>query len=312
MRAAAAIGVLAFLAAGTARAGSSVALRTEARVAAGYVALADIAELSGDPLPQVWFGTAPAAGGARRITADDVRSELRKAGAPIRGVTVTGDCLVRGPEEDPRPGIEGFRVIAGRAIGEAVRAQYPGATVEAGVLELDAPAEADFARATIVAVRPADTWWLGDARFRLHVNLGDTDSAVWTARATVRGTRPALVARRPLRAGHRIVSTDLERGVAPVQAKAVFEENRAVGRLLDVDVAAGEPLVESALRAGAVLFKGETLTVTSSNGRAEARRTAVALEDGRVDEVVRVKNPDSKKEFRVRVTGPGAGDAVEE
>ncbi|NUN50954.1 MAG: flagellar basal body P-ring formation protein FlgA, partial [Candidatus Brocadiae bacterium] len=123
---------------------------------------------------------------------------------------------------------------------------------------------------------------------------------------------PALVARRPLRAGHRIVSTDLERGVAPVQAKAVFEENRAVGRLLDVDVAAGEPLVESALRAGAVLFKGETLTVTSSNGRAEARRTAVALEDGRVDEVVRVKNPDSKKEFRVRVTGPGAGDAVEE
>jgi len=90
------------------------------------------------------------------------------------------------------------------------------------------------------------------------------------------------------------------------------EEQAVIGRILGVDLAEGEPVVKEGLRPGVVVRRGEEVVVTSGNGRAEARRSVVALEEGREGDVIRVKNPDSKKEFRVRVTGPGAGDAVED
>lgn len=296
-----------------AAAATTVALRPEARVADGYVALADVAEIRGDGVPAVWLGKAPPKGESRIVTADEVKLELRKAGVALRGLTVSGACVVRGANADLRPGLEGFREVAGRSIAEAARKALPGATVSARVLEIDAPADTDFARVQIVAVKAADSWWLGEARFRLYVNLDDADSAVWVARASVRGTRRGVVARRELRAGHRVVSTDVTTAEVPAGETGTYaEEIDVIGRVMASDVAEGAPLLAAALRAGPLVLRGEEVVVTSGNGRAAARRTAVAMEEGREGDVIRAKNPDSKKEFRIRVTGPGAGDAVEE
>lgn len=296
-----------------AAAATTVALKPEARVPSGYVALTDVADVRGDSLPQVWLGRAPAKGETRAVTADDVRLELRKAGISLRAVSVFGACVVRGADADPRPGLDGFREIAGRAIGEAARKALPGAAVTAQVLEIDAPADANFAKVEIVAVKPADAWWLGEARFRIFVNIGDTESAVWVARASVRGTKRGVVARRGLRAGHRVVSTDVTIADVPAgQAGTFAEETDVIGRVMASDVAESGPIVSEALRAGPLVLRGDEVVVTSGTGRAAARRTAVAMEEGRAGDVIRAKNPDSKKEFRIRVTGPGAGDAVED
>lgn len=296
-----------------AAAATTVALRPEVRVAGGYVALADVAEIRGDGVPAVWLGKAPVKGESRVVTADEVKLELRKAGVTLRGVTVSGACVVRGPDADPRPGLEGFREIAGRAIAEAARKALPGATVAAQVIEIDAPADTNFAKVEIAAVKPADSWWLGEARFRLYVNIGETDSGVWVARATVRGTRRGVVARRALRAGHRVVSTDVTTAeVSAAESGTYAEEIDVIGRVMAADVAENAPLLAGALRPGPMVLRGDEVVVTSGNGRAAARRTAVAMEEGREGDVIRAKNPDSKKEFRIRVTGPGAGDAVQE
>ncbi|KAF0240206.1 MAG: flagella basal body P-ring formation protein [Planctomycetota bacterium] len=296
-----------------AAAATTVALKPESRVASGYVALSDVADVRGESLPQVWLGRAPAKGETREVTAEQVRLELRKAGVSLRAVTVCGECLVRGADADPRPGLDGFREIAGRAIAEAARKALPGAAVTAQVLELDAPADANFARVEITAVKPADAWWLGEARFRIFVNVGDSDSAVWVARASVRGTRRGVVARRAMRAGHRVVSTDVAiADVSAGEAGVFAEEMDVIGRVMASDVAENAAIVAEALRAGPLVLRGDEVVVTSGGGRAAARRTVVAMEEGRAGDVIRVKNPDSKKEFRIRVTGPGAGDAVEE
>ncbi|MCC6738591.1 MAG: flagellar basal body P-ring formation protein FlgA [Planctomycetia bacterium] len=296
-----------------AAAATTVELRPEARVPSGYVALADVAEVRGEGLPAVWLGRAPAKGEERVVTAEEVRLELRKAGVALRAVTVSGACVVRGADADPRPGLEGFRETVGRAIAEAARKALPGATVTARVLELDAPEATDFGSVEIAAVKPLDGWWLGEARFRVYVNVGEAASAVWVARASVRGTRRGVVARRTMRAGHRVVSTDLATGDVPAGCEgALAEEVAAVGRVLAADVEEGRPVLAGDLRPGPIVLRGEEVVVTSGAGRATARRTATAMEEGREGDVIRVKNPDSKREFRVRVTGPGAGEAVEE
>jgi flagella basal body P-ring formation protein FlgA len=296
-----------------AAAATTVALKPEARVASGYVALTDVADVRGEALPAVWLGRAPAKGEWMEVTAEGVRIELRKAGVSLRTVTVCGSCVVRGAEADLRPGLDGFREIAARAIGEAARTALPGAAVSAQVLEIDAPADANFSKVEIVAVKPADAWWLGDARFRIFVNIGDADSAVWIARASVRGTRRGVVARRALRAGHRVVSTDVAIADVPAGETGAFaEEMDVIGRVMASDVAENAPLVAEALRSGPLVLRGDEVLVTSGGGRAALKRTAVAMEEGRAGDVIRAKNPDSKKEFRIRVTGPGAGDAVEE
>lgn len=296
-----------------AAAATSVALRPEARVSGGYVALADVAEVRGGELPAVWIGKAPAKGSSRVVKADEVRVELRKAGVEMRSVTVFGECVVRGEDADLAPGLEGFREIAGRAIAEAAQKALPGATVVAQVLEMDAPSGVNFAKVEIVAVKPSDGWWLGTARFRVFVNIGNADSAVWVARASVRGTRRGLVARRAMRAGHRVVSTDVTIGeISASETGAISQEEAAVGHVLAIDVEENAPVVANALRPGPIVLRGDEVTVKSGNGRVAARLVAVALEEGREGDLIRVKNPESKKEFRIRVTGPCAGDAVEE
>jgi flagella basal body P-ring formation protein FlgA len=296
-----------------AAAATTVALKPEARVGSGYVALGDVADVRGEDLPPVWLGRAPLKGDSRVVNADEVRLELRKAGVEMRAVTVCGECIVRGGDADPRPGLEGFREIAARAIAEAAQKANPGATIAAEVLELDAPADVNFARVEIVAVKPADGWWLGTARFRVFVNINESDSSVWIARAALRGTRRGVVARREMRAGHRVVSTDVTVGDVPAgEAGSIAEESAAVGRILACDVEADAPVLANALRPGPIVLRGDDVSVKSGNGRVAARLVAVAIEEGREGDVIRVKNPVSKKEFKVRVTGPGAGDVVEE
>lgn len=296
-----------------AAAATTVALKPEARVASGYVALADVADVRGEPLPATWLGKAPPKGESRTVTAADVKLELRKAGVAMRNLTVCGECVVRGEDADPRTGLDGFREIAARAIAEAAKKALPGATVVAQVLDIDAPDGAKFSTVEIVAVKPADAWWLGEARFRLFVNVGDAESAVWTARASLRGTRRSVLARRAMKAGHRVVSSDVTVGEAPAQLDgALAEESLAIGRVLACDLDENAPVTAGALRPGPLVLRGDEVVVTSGNGRAVTRRTVQALEEGREGDVIRVKNPDSKKEFRVRVTGPGAGDAVDE
>ncbi|MCE9583811.1 MAG: flagella basal body P-ring formation protein FlgA, partial [Planctomycetes bacterium] len=244
-----------------AAAATTVVLRPEARVSGGYVALSDIAEVRGEEMPAVWLGRAPAKGGSRVVTADEVRVELRKAGVEMRSVTVYGECSVRGADADLAPGLEGFREIAGRAIAEAAQKALPGAIVGAQVLELDAPADVNFARVEIVAVKPSDGWWLGTARFRVFVNIGDADSAVWIARASVRGTRRGVVARRAMRAGHRVVSTDVTVGdISAAETSAVAQEENAVGRVLALDVEENAPVLASALRPGPIVLRGDDVT----------------------------------------------------
>ncbi|MBI2921926.1 MAG: flagellar basal body P-ring formation protein FlgA [Planctomycetes bacterium] len=300
--------------ASTACAATRVALRAEARAAGGYVALADVADVSGDPLPPVWLGRAPAAGMKKRVTAGDVRVELKKAGVALRGVEVSGECLVGSGAEPERPGLEGFREVAARAIEAAADREMPGAKSACRVLEVTGAGDGvDFTRVTVAAVKPADGWWLGEARFHIYVNIGDADSAVWQARASVRGVRRAVVARRMLRAGHRVVSTDVTLGeVSALEDGALAAEGLAVGRVLGEDVAEGGMVRAGALRPGPIVFRGEEISVTSANARSAVRRIVTALEDGRQGDVIRVKNPDSKKEFRARITGPGAGEVEEE
>jgi flagella basal body P-ring formation protein FlgA len=307
------LALAALLASAPAFAGSRVVLRGEARPAGAYVALADVADATGDPLPAVWFGKTPGEGEARRVTAEDVRLELRKAGASLRSVSVEGECVVRGAEAAPAPGMDAFRAATARAIETAAGKVLPGTRLTASVLAVTGPEpDLELALVSITAVKPADGWWLGEARFHVYVNVGEAASDVWIARASVRGVRTAVVARRPLRAGHRVCSSDVTLGdVSALSDEALREVESAVGRVLSVDVAEGGGITASGLRPGALVKRGEDVTVTSRAAGATVKRLAEAMEDGRIGDVIRVKNPDSRREFSARVTAFGQVEVEE-
>ncbi len=131
-----------------------------------------------------------------------------------------------------------------------------------------------------------------------------------TAAAAVGPTRRVVVANQTLRAGS-IASRDLLREV-DVPAQGV--ELQAVSAIREVenselvrDVQAGTPLRSFDVRRAVVVKQGQLvlLTVGQGNGFSITARVE-ALQDGKIGDQIRLKNPDSGRLLTGIVTGPNA------
>ena len=130
------------------------------------------------------------------------------------------------------------------------------------------------------------------------------------APATVVATRRVVVASQTLRAGS-IASRELLREV-DVPAQGV--ELQAVGSIKEVenselvrDVQAGVPLRGYDVRRPVVIKQGQSvlLTVGQGNGFSITARVE-AMQDGKIGDQIRLKNPDSGRLLTGIVTGPNA------
>ncbi len=117
----------------------------------------------------------------------------------------------------------------------------------------------------------------------------------------------------PVRRGAILDDTDLavivsETGPAPLAALPARPD--VVGGRAVRDLAAGEVITPSLVRAQPLVRSGDTVRTIVRMGSVEARGQAVAQQSGGRHDRIRLINPESRRQMFGRVTGPGEVEVI--
>jgi flagella basal body P-ring formation protein FlgA len=118
----------------------------------------------------------------------------------------------------------------------------------------------------------------------------------------------AVVAATNLAPNTRLTADNLARGRVDMFAspgELVTSPARAEGRVLEVGLLAGAPILKSFLKTPFVVHRGEKVLLTLTDRTMVIRDTAVALDNGRVGDSIAVRNPESGKIVHATVAEDG-------
>lgn len=170
-------------------------------------------------------------------------------------------------------------------------------------LQMDLP----FASRETVRVRCAQPPWQLYLRLQAG-SAGPVDGP--SAAADAGATRQTVVTRHLIQRGTRLQPGMLEEVTLPAQGM----EPNAVASLQDLlhgevvrDVSAGQVLRSSDIRRAVLVKQGQSALMTvGQNSSFQITIRVEALQDGRMGEQIRLKNPDSGRLLTGTVTGPNA------
>jgi flagellar basal body P-ring formation protein FlgA len=129
----------------------------------------------------------------------------------------------------------------------------------------------------------------------------------------VRGYQPVLAARSALRAGERVRTDELavrEEQVAGYAEAPVPADLEAATLRLKRPLAAGEVLTWRHAEQAPAVSRNQEITVRLAVGAIALEAPAVATQDARPGEVIRVRTAASRQTYSARVTGPGTAEAL--
>lgn len=136
---------------------------------------------------------------------------------------------------------------------------------------------------------------------RFELRAGDESLGVWQMPVTARIWRDVWVARRPLRRGEWLVETDraLERrDVLALPAPWPVTGTDDSRWELAENLPAGAPLLMRHLRPRTLVRRGQLVEAVVRHGPLAVSLKVEALEDGAAGQVIRVRNLQSRREFR--------------
>ena len=151
---------------------------------------------------------------------------------------------------------------------------------------------------------------------RIRFVLSDaraTSTRVGEAHALVFVAVPHLRAGRRLRRGSGIKSdavVDADGDVGSVLLQALPNRQAVTGAIAARDVAPGEVLTPSLLRVAILVKPGDKIVVRASAGGLEVQATLVAAQSGRLGDVIRCVNPDTRRTMAARIVGRGVAEVV--
>jgi flagella basal body P-ring formation protein FlgA len=218
------------------------------------------------------------------------------ASAALLSVLCAGAPILKAAEREAPAAIRA-------AIAAALRtrlADLKGATAEVGAIDprlrlpacpaLDVGLPQTGAPAMTARVACASPQWTIYVPIRLHA---------WIK---------AVVAATNLAPNTALTAGDLARGRVDMFASPgglMTDRARAQGRVLQVGLMAGAPILKSFLKVPLVVHRGEKVLLSLTDGTMSIRDTAVALGDGRVGDSIAVRNPESGKIVQATVAGDG-------
>jgi flagella basal body P-ring formation protein FlgA len=127
------------------------------------------------------------------------------------------------------------------------------------------------------------------------------------ARATLRVELPHFRVRRPVERGQVLQPDDVER-VEHEEADGVALgrlPDRVVGMRAARDLAEGTVVTQAELRSTALVRSGDVVVTVVKVDGLIVRGTAVAAQQGRLGQTIRVVNPASGRALKAKVVGPG-------
>ena len=258
------------------------------------ITAADLAAV--DPLfavlpPTLPVGYAPAPGRRRIFSVPDLSSLAERNGVHV---TPSREICFIWPSGPVDPA----------AVRAAMQTAFPEASIE--VLEtsrFDAPnGPVVFTRAGLQRVPSPVMLWRG------YVPFGNSRKfEIWArVKVTVKETR--AVATELLRPGSVIRHDQVrmqEFEGPPSYRQSASSIAEVVGRVPTTTIVAGAPIQASALTAAPEVRPGELVNVVVMNGASRISMDALASAAGRSGDMVQLRNPETGKNFRARVSGPG-------
>ncbi len=323
------IGALAgwmLLLAGTLLAGVTVELRAAASLSGEYVRLGEVADLKGDrrqaaQAGKLFLGMTPSRGESRRISREMIRNRLRETGLH-RGVILRGAnaVIVRravnqeaGAAQDSPAAkqqtmspdrVRGLVIEAiRRQVGKLFRGRDVDTEVRVVALEGEMPATA-----TAITLEKIMFGRLpGRATVRLAVRDGTGRTVDYMiAKVEAAATGEVVMLRRPLPKGQALRAADIilaRRTLHPGSSVLPPDPKKLAARVAARSLRAMVPLRQGDLETPAAVRKGKPVLVDSRRGAFRIQARAVALEDGKVGDLISVRNASSRRPYLVRVVG---------
>jgi flagella basal body P-ring formation protein FlgA len=149
------------------------------------------------------------------------------------------------------------------------------------------------------------------SRFRLLAG----DKAIGYAVAVVHGTSSPLTTTRAIRAGETVAAGDVQQGEAALGGlplEPLPGPEQVVGATATRALAAGEAITARLVRMPPAVRSGDVVSTRVVVDGVEAVGVATALQSGNVGEVIRLVNPESRRQLRGRVTGKSAVEVQNE
>ncbi|WPP01276.1 flagellar basal body P-ring formation chaperone FlgA [Pseudomonas sp. HR96] len=145
---------------------------------------------------------------------------------------------------------------------------------------------------------------------RVTVKVRCDGAAPWTIfiGAQVRLFRQVVITTRPLKRESVLADADVslhEEDVGLLSQGYLTALDQAVGQKLVRPTVNGQVLTPQHLEQVAVIAKGDQVVITARSGTLAVRMPGEALSDGGMSEQIRVKNLNSQRVVKARVTGPG-------
>lgn len=136
-----------------------------------------------------------------------------------------------------------------------------------------------------------------DGRVRKNISI----------RGKVQALAEVVISRIPLRRGTVITDDqvtiairDISRIVAPC-----FEPKQIVGKMADTNIRANRVIELTDINIPPTVHKGELVKIILKSGSFNLTATGIAKMDGKINDIIRVRNTSSNKMVHCRVSGPG-------
>lgn len=154
---------------------------------------------------------------------------------------------------------------------------------------------------------PTDTKTLTRMRFSVRCK---GEPRATTYMVTARIDTPVLVAATALPSGHTLDEADLKQEVRDfaLTSDGLTDPALAVGRMLRRTVKADQVIQARLLKGAEAIRRGQVVQIEANTGPIRVSAPGTALQNGALDDVIRVKNATTGKVIFARVTG---ADTVE-
>ena len=282
---------------------ASLSLQPAATVTGEGVFLEQVlSSTAGTPLPHLRVADAPARGQSLVLTRTEVDALLHKSAPELVSTNWTGAAQVRVTRRTRPLGESELKAL----LTEALQRDH---IRQRGELELA------FSRAWTAVSVPDETFALklldlptsgiGTSMILRFELRGERETfGTWSAVTHARVWREVLVTGAALKRGQSLTDTDVLR-----ERRDILLSRDALDTLPRVETSlelienlpTGVPLTTRSFRVRPLIFRGQTLEALVTDGALQITTKVEALEDGLPGQFVRVRNPQSRREFRGKV-----------
>jgi flagella basal body P-ring formation protein FlgA len=295
---------------------ATVRVRGESKVTASALTVGDIADVQGEnadvvtAVRAVRLGVSPLPGSWRELDRDSIRSQLVRSGFGGRVALACPNIvrIYRASQTVSQTALE-------RKLREYIAAHAPWSADEMELGEISRVGDLVVPAGSLsIVIQPRGNGdYLGSNAFQVNINVDGRTAHQLVMQVRIAVYREAVVAVNAIPARSDITAGDLELrriDISTAAGGSIDKIEDAVGMETSTYLQAGAVLTQRALRAPLMVKRGEAISLEARRPGFVIRIAGIAQADGRMNELIRVLNPSSKKVINAKVTGAGSAEVI--